>query len=142
MNLTMPEQRGVLVEFDERNLSVKRMARFRSPKKGVLSFIQGHTVALYEKSGGLVLQIDHQVWDLLSDRVALSYHHDFKSRTTLFKVSDDLAEFSVDYPAWWSSIPNFQPVEPEMDAEEDFMAYVIEVSKDPGLCKSLVSFWS
>ncbi|WP_027328394.1 hypothetical protein [Marinimicrobium agarilyticum] len=142
MILTMPERRGARVEFDEKSLSVQKATRLCDRKKGVLSFIQTHTVALYEKSGGLILQIDHQVWDLLSERVYCRFSHDFRSKTTLFKVSGGQSEFSVEYPAWWSSIPNFEPLEPEMDAEEDFMAYLCEVSKNRGLCESLISSWS
>lgn len=142
MKLTMPDHGGVHVEFDEESLSVQKLTKSASPKKGVLSFVKDNTVALYEKSGGLILQINHQVWDLFSERVGCSYHHDFRLRTTFFKVSGDFSEFSVEYPAWWSSIPNFQPAEPEMDAEEDFMAYVCEVSRNRDLCRSLISAWS
>lgn len=142
MLLVMPYQRNEKVEFDEKSLSVNRPAASNLQKKGLFDIVQGHKVALYEHSGKLILQIDQESWDLLSEDVKCVYHHNFNSKKTFFQVKGARSNFAVEYPAWWSSIPSFEPTEPEMDAEEDFMAYVCELVKNPDLCQSLVSSWS
>jgi len=54
----------------------------------------------------------------------------------------DGENFSIEYDAWWADIPSFEPVEPEMDEDEDFMGYIYAVWMNKTLQNNLISSWS
>lgn len=88
-----------------------------------------------------MLQIDSQIWLLSATQLKLHFHHDMRKRQTHFAITSPAGDFSIDYPAWWAEIPDFEPVEPEMDKDEDYLAYIYEVWQTPSLQQALLKRW-
>ena len=99
-------------------------------------------IAIYREGNNLTLQIGGDTWNLSSDDVEVKYSHDFSRKTTCFEVESGGEAAFIEYEAWWSGIPGFEPVEPEMDEDEDFMGYVYAVWKNKSLQNSLIRSWA
>ena len=89
-----------------------------------------------------MLQIDSQLWPLSAPHLKLHFYHDVRKRQTHFAITSPAGDFAIDYPAWWAEIPDFVPVEPEMDKDEDYLAYIYEVWQTPSLQQALLKSWT
>ena len=97
----------------------------------------GHVYALYAEGGLLYVQRDTLRWPIDSPEVQMVYGHDLGKQTTSFT----LCGHRIDYPAWWQGDPTFEPMEPERDEEEDYLAYLVSVWRQPELQRSLRAAW-
>ncbi|WP_104399826.1 hypothetical protein [Vibrio penaeicida] len=95
--------------------------------------------AIYRLNDTLVLQINDKRWDFPS--IGIRYFHKVKDKTTVFEISEGDVCTKIEYDSWWSAIPGFEPIEPEMDEDEDFYGYLFAVWKDISLQKVLVNRW-
>lgn len=141
MILCKPFDKGRFVDFDYSNGSVIPCESANS-QKGNLHIVDGNAVAIYSLDNKLMLQIGLKIWDLSSDVLKLNYFHNIANRTSCFQVLFNGELTSIEYEAWWANIPDFEPVEPEMDEDEDFMAYVFSVWKNTQVQKALLSRWN
>lgn len=98
-------------------------------------------VAIYCRDGALTLQIGEDCWSLLSS-VRFNYFHNLATKKTIFEVIDGENSVIFEYKSWWADIPGFEPVEPEMDADEDFLGYVFYIWSNREVQKSLIAKWS
>lgn len=107
---------------------------------GNLDIIDGKVVALYCENG-CHLRIGNQSWNFCSSDIELKYFHD-ENRVTNFTVSTEGKEFHFTYQCWWaeSETEDFR-LFPELDEENDFLGYAIEVWRNPSLKGRLVDKW-
>lgn len=110
--------------------------------KGNSDCIAGHNMALYARDGQLHLQIDGQNWLLADAQLRLNFYHNVTKRTSHFTLTSPAANFAIDYPAWWAEISDFVPVEPEMDKDEDYLAYIYHVWQTPSIQQALLKRWT
>ena len=103
---------------------------------GVLAILEGQTFAIYVDAGALWLQWNERRWPMAE--VALSYGHDLDAETTTFTAADR----SITYPAWWRGDPTFEPLIPERDEAEDWLAYAMAVKADAALQAGLLRGWA
>ncbi|WP_134052121.1 hypothetical protein [Rheinheimera aquimaris] len=141
MILSMPFQRNEKVNFDPVS-GYKSAAAADEVSSGNFHNIEGHSVALYAQDGQLKLQIDKKVWLFSSSTLNIDYHHKFQQRLTHFSITSPDDNFAIDYRAWWADIPDFEPLEPEMDQDEDYLAYIYEVWKTPSIQQALLERWT
>lgn len=144
MILSKPFDKGDLIDFDTLtgvansnvnvNLSIK--------PKGNFHLLDQRCVAIYCEDNILILQIDSNKWELSSEDVELRYFHNLANKTTCFEVKSPKKSASIEYKAWWAEIPEFEPVEPEMDEDEDFLGYAFAVWKSKQLQWNLISSWA
>lgn len=142
MILSRPFDKGDLVDFDTITGAVGFNVRVSEKPKGNFHALDQTCLAIYSDDNSLILQIDSDKWDLSSEDIELRYFHNLAKRTTCFEVRFRDKAFSIEYKAWWAEIPGFEPVEPEMDEDEDFLAYVFEVWKNKKLQRSLINRWA
>ena len=112
------------------------------PIRGNFQNVGRHSVALYAQDNQLKLQIDKKVWLFSSSTLNIDYHHKFQQRLTHFSITSPDDNFAIDYRAWWADIPDFEPLEPEMDQDEDYLAYIYEVWKTPSIQQALLERWT
>lgn len=141
MILCKPFDMGKFVDFDCSTGSSMPSDSVDN-QKGNFHIVEGNAVAIYNRDNRLMLQIGLKIWDISSDKIELNYFHNIAKRTSCFQVLFNEELISVEYEAWWAKIPGFEPIEPEMDEDEDFMAYVFSVWKNTQLQKNLLSQWS
>jgi hypothetical protein len=98
-------------------------------RRGSASTIGDATFALYADAGTLWFQWNDRRWDLADPGLQLTYGHHLAQRTTTFTASDQ----SITYPAWWIDDPAFEPMIPEQDRQEDYLAYVVFLKDNPDL---------
>lgn len=103
---------------------------------GTLAIIQGQTFALYVDQAALWLQWNERRWPLAD--VALTYRHDLDAETTTFTADDR----SITYPAWWRGDPTCEPLIPEEDEVQDWLAYAAAVKSDPKLQAGMLESWA
>lgn len=103
---------------------------------GTLASIEGQTFALYADQDALWLQWNERRWPLAG--VTLKYGHDLDAATTTFTADDR----SLTYPAWWRGDPAYEPLIPEEDEVQDWLAYVAAVKADPALQARLLESWA
>ncbi len=103
---------------------------------GTLATVQGQTFALYVDQAVLWLQWNERRWSL--DSVALTYGHDLDAGTTTFTADDR----SITYPAWWRGDPSYEPLIPEEDEVQDWLAYAVSVKSDPKLQAGMLAAWA
>jgi len=139
--LTEPFDNGDRVEFDISNGIAALMPGVTEKPQGNYALVNSSNVAIYTERGKLFLQVDLQRWDLSSGGVALKYFHNLAQKTTRFEVYDADKSAVIEYRSWWSDIPGFEAVEPEMDEDEDFLGYVYAIWKNQQLQKSLIKHW-
>lgn len=102
-------------------------------------------VALYADGGGLILQIGTEKFALDAGATKLEYHHDWRAGETHFAASDPARRVALRYPSWWAKIglkPAQVKFEPERDEDEDNLAYIYEVWKDPAQQQRLATLWA
>jgi hypothetical protein len=80
----------------------------------------------------LWLQWNERRWPLTE--VSMKYRHDLVAETTTFQADDR----TITYPAWWRGDPTYEPLIPEQDELEDWLAYAMAVKTDPGLQAALL----
>jgi hypothetical protein len=105
---------------------------------GNMRVVLGNTVALYAEGEHLFLQIGGRRWDLADPATVISYGHDLNRKTTTLQVGD----LRLEYPAWWRDDPAYDPFIPELDEDEDYLAYVYSVAQQPALQENLIKVWS
>ena len=138
----MPYKRNIKVEFN--CLSGEATNEVSPDKKptGNMHHINGYNIALYLQDGQLKLQINSQIWIFASKELKISFYHDVLQRTSHFSITSPQGDFTLEYPAWWSEMPDFEPFEPEMDKDEDYLAYIYEVWQQPTIQNALQKRWS
>lgn len=107
-----------------------------APAHGTLTTIEGQTFALYADQQALWLQWNERRWPLAE--ASMKYGHDLAAETTTFQVADR----SIIYPAWWRGDPTYEPLIPEQDELEDWLAYAMAVKTHPKLQADLLQGWS
>ncbi len=142
MILSKPFDRGELTDFDSPTCAIKPVVNTSEKPKGNFHQLGQRKVAIFRDGNQLILQIGEKKWNLSSQDVVLRYSHNFSKKVTVFEVELDGENFSIEYDAWWADIPGFEPVEPEMDEDEDFMGYVYAVWMNKALQNNLISSWS
>ena len=142
MILSKPFDKGDLVDFDVSNGEVNTNVDESSRPKGNLHFLDHRCLAIYCEGNTLILQVGSDMWRLNSEDVKLRYFHNLANKTTCFEVKSPEKSLSIEYKAWWAEIPGFEPVEPEMDEDEDFLGYVFAVWKNKQLQDRLISSWA
>jgi len=131
-----------LVDFDASTCVVNSNVSASIKPKGSFHLLGQRPLAIYCENNTLILQIDSDKWDLSSVDLQLRYFHNLANKTTRFEVKSPEKSVSIEYKAWWADIPGFEPVEPEMDEDEDFLGYVFAVWKNKQLQQSLISTWA
>ncbi|MAD76600.1 MAG: hypothetical protein CML20_17735 [Rheinheimera sp.] len=141
MILTMPFNNNTQVNFEP--LTGNITAEIDDAlTTGILHHVAGHNIALYAEDNKLKLQIDSKIWHFAADKLNICYQHNPETRTTQFDVTSAEGKFSVEYPAWWAAIPNYQTIEPEQDPDEDFLAYLCQILTSATIQQSLLHKWS
>ena len=107
---------------------------------GNAGVVSGHLIAVYVQENVLYVQVDRQHWKITD--LNISYVHDVENKQTIFSLNNGEAKVDLVYRAWWSEIPDFRPIEPEMDADEDFLGYVYSIFSDKDLQNHLIAAWS
>ena len=141
MILTKPFDNGGRVEFEVSTGTAAPVPDMTEKPQGDFASVSSSNVAIYCENNKLFLQVDKQRWDLASGDLVLKYYHYLAKKTTRFEVHAADKDVVIEYKSWWSDIPGFEPVEPEMDEDEDFLGYVYAVWKNQKLQKSLVKQW-
>ncbi|NRD72174.1 hypothetical protein HQQ94_02755 [Shewanella sp. VB17] len=143
MILSKPFDKGELVDFDSSTCTFnKPVTDIDEKSKGNFHLLEQNIVAIFSLNSLLILQIGDKKWDLSSEDTLLRYSHDFIKKTTIFEVELNELNVSIEYEAWWAGIPNFEPIKPEIDEDEDFMGYIYAVWMNKGLQQHLISIWS
>jgi hypothetical protein len=104
---------------------------------GTTASVEGQSFALYAEGGVLWFQWNERRWPLVSGPLRLGYAHDMAAAVTTFTAN----ERAIAYPAWWRDDPAFDPLIPERDEQEDYLAYIVAVQADPQLQASLLKAW-
>ncbi len=107
-----------------------------TPAHGTLATVEGQTFALYVDQATLWLQWNERRWPL-ADAV-LTYGHDLDAETTTFTAGDR----TITYPAWWRGDPTYEPLIPEEDEVQDWLAYAVAVKSDPKLQAGMLNSWA
>ena len=105
---------------------------------GTQATVAEQSFALYADQGELWFQWNERRWPLASADLELTYAHDLAAAVTTFTAGDR----SITYPAWWRGDPAFDPLVPEQDEQEDYLAYVVAVWSEPALQASLLDAWA
>ena len=105
---------------------------------GTQANVADQSFALYADEGALWLQWNERRWPLASQDLRLGYAHDLAAAVTTFTAGDR----SIAYPAWWRGDPAFDPLIPEQDEQEDYLAYVVAVWGDEALQARLLEAWA
>lgn len=140
--LSKPYSGSELVEFNSFTGKIDTAVGFIGKPAGNCCCVKGKWVVLFCTGGSLILQIGLDKWSLACNEVGVKYFHRLESKKTYFEVSNKQNSFSIEYKSWWADIPSFEPVEPEMDADEDYLAYIFSIWRDKQLIQSLISEWT
>ncbi|CAA0101666.1 Uncharacterised protein [BD1-7 clade bacterium] len=127
MILSRPFESGGLVDFEIETGRVINDASVSGKPIGSFHQVGDFCITLYCESGSIFLQIGRERWDLSDNGIELRYFHIIARRRTFFSIDPANLPISIEYDAWWADIPGFEPVEPEMDQDEDFLGYVYYV---------------
>lgn len=141
MILIKPFDNGDRVEFDISDGTAALTPDVTEKPQGNYALINSNNVAIYREKDKLVLQVNRQRWELSSRDVTLKYFHNLANKTTRFEIYSADKSAVIEYKSWWSDIPDFELVEPEMDENEDFLGYVYAVWKNRKLQDSLIRQW-
>lgn len=142
MILSKPFEKGDLIDFDCATGTISSITGTASKPNGNFDLVGQYNVAIYSKNNTLVLQIGANAWDLSSNEITIRYFHNVLKKITHFELEFEGKVTLLEYEAWWASIPDFEPIEPEMDEDEDFMGYVYAIWENKHLQKSLVDSWA
>jgi hypothetical protein len=107
-----------------------------APAHGTLATIEGQDFALYADQHQLWMQWNDSRWPLVS--ATLKYGHDLSAETTTFSVNGR----AFTYTSWWRGDPTYEPLVPEQDELEDWLAYAMAVKSDTALQATLLEGWS
>lgn len=129
MILTKPFDKNKLVEFNIDTGDVLDVFSADSIHEGVFEKIDNDNFAFYKLNNKLVLQINQCKWNILDANISIKYFHDFHENITFFSIDDKTSKYSTRYKSWWSDIPDFIPLDPELDEEEDFLGYIYSIWK-------------
>jgi hypothetical protein len=140
MYLRLPFSGARIVDFDVATGTFSEVRNAEGERSfGTAGIVDEQVIALYAKEGVLFIQVGLRRWRL--DEVSVSYAHIKHDKKTIFNLTCGDASLELIYPAWWSVIPNFEPVEPEMDADEDYLGYLYEVFSNKRLQQNLINSW-
>lgn len=142
LTLSMPFKKNQLVKFNPLNARIDSQQVSDQKIQGNADIVGSHTIALYAESGRLYLQIDKNRWRLDDDGLQLTYHHKVATKTTIFCVEFHQQTTCIEYPCWWSHLGDTLPPIPEMEVDEDYLAYVHCVWEDKLLQSQLLKSWS
>ncbi|WP_157381660.1 hypothetical protein [Burkholderia ubonensis] len=106
------------------------------PLRGTWNPVEEMNFCMYAEDGRLYLQLEARRWEI-NNQELVYYRHNFDRKTTTFRISD----LNIEYEAWWAFDPTFNKFAPERDADEDFLAYVYELSKDEKKRAGLIGRW-
>ena len=143
MYLVMPFCGGKVVKFNCESGEIASCSGniHNTLISGNVDVVEGIAVALFSKKGRLFVQIGSQSWDLASENIEMFYAHDIDKKTTEFKIYSNDNEVVFTRKAWWSEIPGFEPFEPEMDEDEDYLAYLHTIFSNPSAQAHLLKSW-
>ena len=142
MILSKPFDNGDLIDFDCSTATINPVVIVAEKPKGNFHLLEQRNVAIYSDNNALKLQIGEDVQNLSSGEAVIRYFHNVSRKTTCFEVESEGRITSIEYKAWWAEIPGFEPVEPEMDEDEDFMGYIYAVWNNKQLQQSLIATWA
>ena len=142
MILSKPFDKGEFIDFDSSTCNFKSVVNIDEKPKGNFHLLGQNKVAIFSDNNQLILQIGDKTWNLSSQDIVLRYSHSLSKKMTSFEVKSNGQNISIEYEAWWAGIPSFEPIEPEMDEDEDFMGYIYAVWVNKALQQSLISSWS
>lgn len=146
MHLKLFEERTKCVEFNGDLTLLGQGVNLEDRKTcGFLHLGNGGPAAIYANPKTILLSINNQIWDLFDADTDIVYFHSYKSKTTLFRVSKEVAKFEFRYPSWWAERPDFTPSEQELvteeDYNEDFFGYVASIKDNAKMAKNLHELW-
>jgi hypothetical protein len=133
-----------LAVYDERTGQVVDRIPRGERRDGTCYQIEGRWVALYARAGGLFFQLGRDRFRLDAPATRLTYWHDWSASVTHFRIASDAADLTLRYQSWWSRLgldPATLEFEPERDADEDPLAHVYELWKDPAQQERVAARW-
>lgn len=142
MKLSMPFNCNSVMDFDLQSNKYREDKNASGKIQGNCEFNDCYKAALFLNGGELLFFIDGRTFPFESDSVLIKYHHVINEASTVFSIECDGEEYQTTYQSWWYDIPGFIPVEPEQDADEDYLAYIYQVWLDKTLSTSLKQQWS
>jgi hypothetical protein len=141
MILKMPFSKNKLVEFSPDKGVIQSLPDgFVGSINGSLQLVGDHCVSMYVENGVLYLQVDDARW-VLDKNIRLTYRHDVPAQVTHFSISDDACRADISYPAWWKGLGQNVLAVPELDEDNDYLAYVCSVWRNESLRTSLLKIW-
>lgn len=142
MKLSMPFNCNSIVDFDLQNENFTEDQNATGKIQGNCDFNECYKAALFLKDKELLFFLDGKIFQFESNNVLIKYHHVINEGSTVFSIKCDGEEYRIIYHSWWSDIPDFIPVEPEQDADEDYLAYIYQIWLDKEISTSLKQQWS
>lgn len=133
---------GGPVSFNTDNGSACAFKGKTGDAKGNFHLHDAIPFAIYAEEKSLIFQMKNQKWTLSSEEVEVRYFHKIDEKKTYFEIISPEISKRIEYPSWWSKIPDFEFLEPEMDSDEDFFGYVYMIWNDSELQDSLINNWS
>jgi hypothetical protein len=141
MILTMPFAKNRKMEFfPDQGVAQELHGDSSVSASGNMHVVENHCVAVYAEGGILYLQIDKVRWPL-DEKLQLKYGHDVLTQTTRFLVSDGIKSTDIIYPSWWRGLGHNMLAVPEMDEDQDYLAYVFSVWRNESLRQQLLTAW-
>lgn len=107
------------------------------PIRGACAPVEKMDVCLYAEDNRLFLQLAARRWEIASN-TKVNYFHDFDRKVTTFCIAD----FQVEYEAWWSLDPGYNKFAPELDESYDFLAYVYQLWLEEERRRQLIERWA
>lgn len=105
------------------------------------------SIAVYPDNGELVVQINANKWNLLSDSVDVDYFHVYDKKLTTFRIFEQGKKFDLTYTSWWADRDDFD-VDPmaasceEKNSEEDIFGYLKMLKENKEAANNLLGLWS
>ena len=140
--LAMPYNKNKKMEFDlDSGTTAACLENCEDKINGNMHIAGPHNISMYADEGVLYLQIDKTRWPMNEKAISLSYSHDFALQITQFVVDDYVEKVVISYPAWWKGLGSKVQCLPEMDEDQDYLAYVCAVWRNPELRTHLLGAW-
>lgn len=126
----MPFNKNKYVQFDTLSGEVFYLSDSENTHQGLFEKTNEFNIALYKDiNQTTIIQINKVKYKLLDEETEIEYFHDFDNKKTIFKIKNFSKSTIIKYDSWWSHIPNYIPLQPELDEDEDFLAYVYTIWK-------------
>jgi len=131
---------NVFEDFDIKNREKNKKTT------GFCKKTSGGWAAVYPEKDSLVLQIENRIWNITDDNVMILYFHNYRKKSTTFRIEHPNGDFEIIYDAWWKDRKGFIPepmaasCEPE-NIEEDFFGYIDWLSQ-PDIARRLFRLWN